>query len=142
MYRPALVQTPTPGQAPTPYFGFKVLQRVSFSWGKHPPLQTLRRTKRAWPHLIFRHLGKQNTLKVLLFDLDKPHLPCIVLLADSSTVFVSKLCSTHALNISMGLYHYKFCEVRGKHPPRFKDQRCPQGGWDYTRNFTVLVQGK
>ena len=39
-----------------------------FSWGKRPPLalQALRRTKRAWWHLTFCHVGSQNRVLFIL----------------------------------------------------------------------------
>ena len=78
-----------------------------------------------------------KTLRKCYFYLDKPNLPCTILLADSSTVFASKRCATCALNIPMGIYHHKFHEVRSKRPPPFRDQSNAQGGWAYTPNFTV-----
>ena len=63
----------------------------------------------------------------------KTHLPCTILLADSSTVLTSKIRAKVTLNISAGVYHHKLCEDRGKRPhnpppPQFKDQSIAQGG--------------
>ena len=114
---------------PPPNLGSKLLQRMCLYLGKRPLLHHSVVLKVPGGNWLFAIFGHQNTYNVLFFTSINPYLPCTVLLAHSSTVFVSKSCAICALNTSMGAYHHKLREVRGKRlPPPFQGQSGTQGG--------------
>ena len=66
-------------------------------------------------------------------------MPSTILLADSSTVLVSKLCATRALHTLWVFATINSVKFRAKahHHNYYQDQNSAQGGWAYTPNFIV-----